>query len=268
MFFAIPFPAIDPVALSVPLGFATLDIRWYSIAYIAGIMLGWWYISYLNKKDEFFSEKALDAMVGWAVFGIVLGGRFGYVLFYNLPFYIQNPSQILAVWEGGMSFHGGLLGVIISYYIFSKKYKIPFLSVVDRLACVAPIGLFFGRISNFINGELYGRTTSVAWGMVFPNSDGNPRHPSQLYEAVIEGLVVFIVMLCLVSYRNKKSGLLSGTFLILYSLSRTIIECFREPDEQLGFLFNVLTMGQLLSLPMFIMGLYLIFRRVDSNEFN
>lgn len=257
----IPFPNIDPVVLKI-VGFA---IRWYSIAYMAGILLGWLVIARENARRPLanLSKTALDDIVMWAVAGIIFGGRLGYVLFYKPEHYLQNPLEILRVWEGGMSFHGGLLGIIISFYLFCRKYKIQFLALVDLLACAAPIGLFFGRIANFINGELFGRVTDADVGMIFPNGGDLPRHPSQIYEATLEGLLLFMVMMWLLKKTRSrdKAGYLSGMFLMLYSVARIVCEHFREPDVFLGFLYAGITMGQLLSVPMFVVGLYLVLRK-------
>ncbi len=253
-----PFPNLNPVALQV----GPLAIRWYSLAYIAGILLGWWLIAreHARRPVPNLTKKAFDDMVVWAVLGIILGGRLGYVLFYRPDYYFADPVQILRVWEGGMSFHGGLVGFILAFYVFCKKYRVPFLSLMDLMAVAAPIGLFLGRIANFINGELWGRPTDVAWGMVFPHGGDLPRHPSQLYEAGMEGVLLFCLMLFLLkrTRAREKPGLLSGIFLVGYSVSRIIAEYFREPDAFLGFLFAGATMGQLLSLPMLALGIYLI----------
>ncbi len=248
--------------------FGSFAIRWYSLAYIAGILLAWSFIKYFNYTK--ISKEALDDWLFWAVLGVVLGGRLGYVLFYNFGFYIHNPLQILVVWHGGMSFHGGLFGVIISMLFFAKKYKINFLELMDTLAIAAPIGLFFGRIANFINLELYGRVTGSNFGVIFPNAGDLPRHPSQLYEAALEGLLLFIILFSLAKFTRiqQKAGFLSGLFLILYSLARIFVEQFREPDEQIGFLFNHhITMGQILSVPMMMVGVLVIIitikRKID-----
>lgn len=257
----LPYPNIDPVALQL----GPLAIRWYSLAYLAGILLGWWYIKSAHKKRPLanLTKKAFDDMVVWAVLGIILGGRLGYVLFYNLTYYVSNPLQAFHIWEGGMSFHGGMLGVILAFFLFCRKYKIAFLPLMDLIACAAPIGLFFGRVANFINGELYGRVTDSALGMIFPHGGNSPRHPSQLYEAGMEGLILFFVLYALLTRASlrDKPGALSGVFLVGYSISRSIAECFREPDAQLGFLFGSATMGQLLSAPMLALGIYLLCRR-------
>lgn len=256
------FPNIDPIAIHI----GAFGVRWYSLAYMAGIIGGWWLISRENARKplENLSKSALDDMIIFAVLGIVLGGRLGYVLFYKPDYYLQHPLEILHVWEGGMSFHGGFLGIVIAFAIFCRKYKINFLRLTDLLACAAPIGLFFGRIANFINGELFGRVTDANMGMIFPTGGELPRHPSQLYEAGLEGAVLFVIMLFLLKKTDlrDKAGRLSGVFLIGYSAARAICENFREPDSFLGFLYGGLTMGQLLSAPMLIGGFYLLFRRV------
>lgn len=258
------FPNIDPVIVS----FGIFSIRWYSLAYMAGILLGWWAIAKETAKKplENFNKSALDDMVMWAVFGIIFGGRLGYVLFYKPDYYLNHHKEILQVWEGGMSFHGGLVGTIIAFFLFCRKYKIKFLAFMDLIACVAPIGLFFGRITNFINGELFGRVTTAPVGMIFPNGGELPRHPSQLYEATLEGLLLFIIMFTLLKTTDLrgKEGRLSGIFLIGYSLARIICENFRDPDSFIGFLYAGTTMGQILSLPMFAIGFYLLLRSKKS----
>lgn len=264
---AIAFPAIDPVAVQL----GPFSIHWYALSYVGGIFLGWWYLYKLNaiepvaipkyKKDK--EEKdPLDDIILWAILGIVVGGRTGYVLFYNFEYYLSNPLEAFQMWKGGMSFHGGLLGVIFAIYLFAKKYKARFWEVIDIVACVTPIGLFLGRIANFINGELYGRVAEgVSWSIIFPGQI-LPRHPSQLYEAAMEGILLLIIMLSLVHFTKakQKPGVLSGCFLIGYAIFRSIAELFREPDAHIGFLFAGTTMGQLLSAPMILYGLYLIFR--------
>ncbi len=258
------YPNIDPIALQL----GPLAIRWYSLAYLAGIVIGWWLVKkeHARKPLVNLSQKAIDDMMVWAVIGIIGGGRLGYVLFYKPAYYLEYPAQILQVWAGGMSFHGGMVGVILAFWLFCRKYKIRFLSLIDLIAAVTPIGLFFGRVANFINAELYGRATDAPIGMIFPNSDGLPRHPSQLYEAAMEGIVLFAVLYAMMRYTNArdKPGLLGGVFLLGYGLSRMIAECFREPDAHIGFLLGFSTMGQLLSLPMLAGGLYLICRKKPS----
>lgn len=254
----LPYPVIDPVAF--PIG--PLAVRWYSLAYLAGILLGWWLIKkeLARKPIANLSSKAIDDIITWAVLGIVGGGRLGYVLFYKPAFYFANPALIFHVWEGGMSFHGGLIGTILAFYFFCRKYQVPFLELMDLLAFAAPIGLFFGRVANFINGELFGRVTDAAVGMVFPHGGDLPRHPSQLYEAGAEGLLLFLLLYILLKYTTvrEKIGALSGVFLMGYAAARFGIEFFREPDAFLGFYLGFATMGQLLCTPMFFCGLYLV----------
>lgn len=259
----IPFPNIDPVALQL----GPLVIRWYALAYVAGILIGFYYVNWLDRRQAarggravYFSDKARDDLVLYAVLGIILGGRIGYILFYNLPYYFEHPGDILKVWHGGMSFHGGLIGIFTAYYLFARKYGLKWLRIMDFLATATPIGLFFGRLANFINGELYGRVTDSRFGMIFPNSDGLPRHPSQLYEAALEGLVLFLVLYAIATRTRAfdKVGVIGGTFLAGYGISRFIIEFFREPDAQLGLLLGPLSMGQLLCVPMIVAGLWLV----------
>lgn len=233
------------------------------MAYIMGIVMGAWYIDKLNKKPPVIKNlKPFDDLMVWAIIGIVAGGRMGYVLFYNLSYYAVHPFEALQVWHGGMSFHGGLIGFVTAIYILCRKQRMPFLGVMDLCACVAPLGLFFGRIANFINGELYGRITDSPFGMIFPNGGDKPRHPSQLYEAFLEGLVLFIILFCCIKFTRArgKVGMMSGIFLLGYSIARTVVENFREPDEQVGFIFGSFTMGQLLSVPMVMLGAFLVFR--------
>jgi phosphatidylglycerol---prolipoprotein diacylglyceryl transferase len=260
----LPYPHIDPIALQL----GPLAIRWYSLAYLAGILLGWWMLKkeHANKPIPNLTQKGLDDTIAWAVVGIVLGGRLGYTLFYKPGYYLAHPLQIFYVWEGGMSFHGGLLGVIIAFLWFCRRNNVRFFHLIDVIACTVPIGLFFGRLANFINGELYGRVTDSALGMVFPTGGELARHPSQLYEAGLEGIVLFALLVWLLKYTNARSkpGLLSGVFLCGYALARFFVEFFREPDDFLGFFFGSVTMGQLLCLPMFAYGLYLICRKTKA----
>ena len=256
----IPYPEIDPVIFEI----GPLAIRWYSVSYVLGILVGCYYMDWLNKTPP--SEKKLkifDDFMVWAIIGIIFGGRIGYILFYNFSHYLSNPLSILQVWQGGMSFHGGFLGVIAAIILFCRKYKINSWMLFDLAACAAPIGLFFGRLANFINGELYGRATDVSWAMIFPNAGNIPRHPSQLYEAALEGVILFTILFYLAKYKQarKTEGLLSGIFLFGYATSRIIVEFFREPDSHIGFLFANVTTGQLLSLPMLALGGYLILRK-------
>ena len=252
------YPIIDPVALEI----GQLAIRWYSLAYIVGIVAGWLYAGKLNKISKFATKEQFDAILNWVIFGILIGGRLGYVLFYRPLDYIHAPEQIVMLWKGGMSFHGGMLGVIIAMYIFCRRNGIKYFKLMDVAACVASIGLFLGRLANFVNGELYGRVTSSYFAMIFPNSDGYPRHPSQLYEAAGEGIVLFILanILFWVFKAYRKTGFLSGFFLLYYGCFRIFIEQFREPDQGVNLLFGEITRGQLLSAPMIIGGVYLILR--------
>lgn len=258
MTYLLAFPNIDPVLLE----FGPLVIRWYSLAYIIGILAGWRYGIYLASLPfSKISKQQFENIVLWITLGIILGGRLGYVLFYNFSYFWENPSDILKLWQGGMSFHGGLIGVIIVTLIYARTQQIKSAYLFDILACAAPIGLFLGRMANFVNGELYGRVTTVSWGMIFPNGGGLPRHPSQLYEAFLEGIVLFFLLYGLVriTWFRLHGGLLSGIFILVYSLARFAVEFFREPDRQLGYFANILTMGQLLCIPMIILGISLIF---------
>ena len=264
--------SLDPVLID--LGF--FQIRWYSIAYILGIILGWLYANKIIKSTEEnkynfvqISTQQFDSLIVYLVIGIIIGGRLGYVIFYNLEYYSQNFFEIIKLWQGGMSFHGGLLGVVISIIIFSKKSKISFFKIADIVSCVAPIGIFFGRIANFINGELYGKISTVPWGVIFPNSGNLARHPSQIYEAILEGLILFILInyLALKKQLLFKAGYISGVFLISYSLLRIFSENFREPDMHLGYFFNYFSMGTLLSLISLMAGLIIILY-IKKNEKN
>ncbi len=259
MILAIPFPAIDPVLVHI----GPIAIRWYALAYVAGLLIGWRYIRYLAQRlPVAMGPRGVDDLLVWVTLGVVLGGRLGYVLFYNPGFYLAHPIQILYVWQGGMAFHGGLIGVIVAVVLFARQRRMNPLAVGDAIACAAPIGLLFGRIANFINGELFGRVSDVPWAMAFPNGGPAPRHPSQLYEAVLEGLVLFVLLLALAHWTNlpRRLGLLSGILFAGYALARIVVELFRQPDAHLGFIFAGVTMGQLLSLPMLGLGLYLIAR--------
>ncbi len=255
---ALPFPNFDPVLISI----GPLAIRWYALAYIVGILLGWLYARILIRNEALWGGRApltvgnFDDFIVWITLGIILGGRLGYVLFYNPAYFAANPLEIVQVWGGGMSFHGGFAGCVIAVLLFARSAKVPVLSLGDLTCAVAPIGLFLGRIANFINGELWGRTTDVPWAFVFPGAGPLPRHPSQLYEAALEGLVLFIVLAVAVRMGSlKRPGLTTGLFAIVYALGRSFCEFFREPDPQLGFLWGGLTMGMLLSIPLFLAGL-------------
>ncbi|MBR3502020.1 MAG: prolipoprotein diacylglyceryl transferase [Alphaproteobacteria bacterium] len=255
------YPGISPVIFS--LGF--IEVRWYSMAYLVGILLGWWLAEARAKKYNWGLSKTNCEDLAFAVtLGIIAGGRLGYVLFYGEGQYWQNPLEIFAVWHGGMSFHGGIIGVITATYIFARMIKYPYLKITDLVAPVVPIGIFFGRLANFINGELWGRVTDVAWAVRFPRGGYLPRHPSQIYEAFLEGIALFIVLNLM--WRNKwcreHNGVISGTFLLGYAACRLIVEQYREPDVQLGFLWLGLTMGQWLSVPITLLGAYLIARQI------
>ncbi len=291
----IPFPNIHPEIFSI--GPFHLDgwtlgpfaIRWYALAYIAGLIIGWRYCLALAKRPpQIAKAQDIDDFLVWATIGVVLGGRIGYVLFYDLPRYLAEPAEIIKLWHGGMSFHGGALGVCVAIFLFCRQRKIALLGFADIIACAVPIGLFFGRIANFINAELWGRITDVSWAMIFPTGavsadavppalrelcqpaalfDGRaglncPRHPSQLYEAFLEGIVLFLLLWVLQRFFSgrRRQGLLTGTFLMGYGVARIIVEFFRQPDAQLGFLFAGATMGQLLSIPLVIIGAWLVLR--------
>lgn len=262
----ITLPNIDPVAFS----FFFISVRWYSLAYIFGILFTFSWLKYCNKSQKFLSEKAIDDWMFFAILSIIFGGRFGYVLFYNPSYFFQNPLEIFAFWQGGMSFHGGLFGAIFGMWLFAKKYKINFWILSDNLAVSAPFGLLLGRIANFINLELYGRPTFDNFGVIFPNSDGLPRHPSQLYEAGLEGLVLLIILITLYFKTNLKNypKKLSGIFLTGYGFSRFFVEYFREPDAHIGFLFEFITMGQILSFPLIIFGFFLILKNSKKHNNN
>ncbi len=259
--FAILFPAIDPVAIAI----GPFAIRWYALAYIAGIVLGWRYALYLaDRPPVFMTRRDMDDFILWLTLGIILGGRLGYVLFYKPSFYFSEPLEAFALWHGGMSFHGGLIGVLLAIFLFARSRGISGLALGDIVATVTPIGLFFGRIANFINGELYGRVSDVPWAMVFPGPGAGPlpRHPSQLYEAFAEGLVLLALMAVVSRRREVREhpGRAGGIFLIGYAVARLIGEMFREPDSFLGFIIGPATMGQLLSLPVLLAGLVLVWR--------
>ena len=254
----------DPVLVDLGL----FQIRWYSISYILGIILGWLYAVKIIKqitKNKYnyqpITTSRFDDLIIYLILGIVVGGRIGYVIFYNFEYYTQNFSSIFKLWQGGMSFHGGLVGVIVAIFIFSKKTKINFFKFSDIVACVAPIGIFLGRIANFINGELYGKISNLPWAVIFPNGGSMARHPSQIYEAILEGIVLFILInhLALKKQLLFKTGYISGFFLVAYSILRILSENFREPDVHLGYFFNYFSMGIILSSITFLAGCFIIF---------
>ena len=250
----------DPVAFE----FLSFQIRWYSIAYILGIFLGWVYC----KKKLIKDTKILnlfDDLLAYIIIGIIIGGRLGYVLFYNFKYYLENISEILMIWNGGMSFHGGLIGIIFATFLFSKKHKIDTYIFLDLISLTAPIGIFFGRIANFINSELYGKETDVLWSVKFLAIDNIPRHPSQIYEAAFEGLILFILLNYILKKNiSNKPGVISSLFLIFYSLFRFLIEFFRVPDPQIGYIIFNLSLGQLVSIIFFTFGIYLFFTKNNA----
>ncbi|MDR3425148.1 MAG: prolipoprotein diacylglyceryl transferase [Alphaproteobacteria bacterium] len=260
-----PFPHIDPVLFS----FGFIVIRWYALSYVAGLVIGWrWCMAMARHDPNTPAPELYDEFLTWAVLGVLLGGRIAYILFYNLDEYLAHPLEALKVWHGGMSFHGGMLGVILAAWIFTRRKKVPFFAFTDLLACVTPIGLGLGRCANFINGELFGRPSNVPWAMIFPRGGDIPRHPSQLYEALTEGLLLLIIMYVL-SRQPKiraRAGILSGAFLTLYGIFRFTMEFFREPDPQLGFLYDGATMGQLLCIPMIVAGIFILVWAIKSSE--
>jgi phosphatidylglycerol:prolipoprotein diacylglycerol transferase len=251
------FPDIHPVAFEI----GPLAVRWYALAYITGILLGWQYAVYLVKRPPYIMEReTLDDFIVWVTVGIIVGGRLGYVLFYKPGYYLDNPLEIAFLWRGGMSFHGGMLGVIGAIILFARQRGVSMFALGDIVSAVVPIGLFFGRVANFINGELFGRVADVPWAMVFPHGGPEPRHPSQLYQAALEGIVLFVV-LAIVANRvelRRRPGFIGGAFLSGYAIARIVGEFFREPDAHLGFILGPITMGQLLSVPMLIAGIWLI----------
>ena len=259
---------LDPLLFD----FGFFAIRWYSLAYIFGILIGWWYGKILIKRrfkftGQAFELKEFDEIISYLIISIIIGGRIGYVIFYNLNYFLLNPLDIFKIWEGGMSFHGALIGIVIGTYFFSIKKNINTFFLLDIIASVAPIGIFLGRIANFINGELVGKVTTNSWGVIFPSIDMLPRHPSQLYEAILEGLVLFIIINISINKRNYKIGHCSTLFLIYYGIFRIFSEIFRQPDPQLGYFFGFFTMGSILSLLMILTGVILqyYFKKKDEN---
>ena len=252
----------DPIAFH----FFSLEIRWYSLAYIMGILLGWLYCKKQLIKEQYLLV-IFDDFITYLIFGVILGGRLGYALFYNLTFYLENPLEIFMVWNGGMSFHGGLIGVVVAALLYSKKYKMDKFIFLDLVSLSAPIGIFFGRLANFINSELYGIPTDVPWAVTFVKIDSFTRHPSQLYEAVLEGIILFLILFY---FRKKnfleKPGLISGLFIIFYSVFRFIVEFFRVPDEQLGYLMYNLSMGQIISLIFVLLGIILFYFKNENKQ--
>ena len=250
----------DPVAFQI----LSFEIRWYSLAYILGIVIGWILCKKIFIKKSDISEK-FDDYITYLIIGVILGGRIGYIVFYNFSYYLDNFLDIFKIWQGGMSFHGGLLGIIVSSYIFAKKNNQNPFFYLDQVSLVAPVGIFFGRLANFINSELYGTTTDVPWSVIFIKVDNLSRHPSQLYEAILEGIILFLILIYFINKNYlKKPGLISGLFLIFYSLFRFFVEFFRVPDEQIGYLILNLTMGQIISLVFVATGIILFYLKNEN----
>ena len=249
---------LNPVLIN----FGFFEIRWYSLAYIFGILIGWWVAKKIidfkiRNKIVFFDVNFFDDLISYIIISIILGGRIGYIVFYNFSYYFNNPIDIFKIWEGGMSFHGALLGVIIGTYFFSKKINVNTFFFLDIIAIVAPIGIFFGRMANFINGELYGKPSNFLFTVIFPKIDMMPRHPSQIYEAFLEGIVLFSILISLTFKKNIRIGVCSSLFMILYGFFRILAEQFREPDIQIGYFFNLFSMGSALSFVMILSGVFI-----------
>jgi phosphatidylglycerol:prolipoprotein diacylglycerol transferase len=260
---ALPFPDIDPILIEI----GPFAIRWYALAYIGGILFVWWFARRIAANDALWGARPplkpedVDDVIVWCAIGIVLGGRLGYVLFYQPAYFLAHPAEILVLWRGGMSFHGGFLGTVLALILFARSRHIPVLSMLDIASIAVPVGLFLGRLANFVNGELWGRVTDVPWAFIFPMAGPEPRHPSQLYQAALEGVLLFIVLLiALRAGALRRPGLLGGLFVAGYGLARIIGELFREPDAHIGFLAGGITMGMLLSIPMIIVGAIFIVR--------
>jgi phosphatidylglycerol:prolipoprotein diacylglycerol transferase len=245
------YPNINPTIFKL----GPLEVRWYGVLYIVGFFIAFlFYKKFLKYRETSLSKEIYEDLLFYLMIGVIVGGRLGYIIFYNLPFYLKNPLELFAVWHGGMSFHGGVLGVITFGYIFKKKHKLDFFQLADPLMPLVAIGLGLGRLGNFINAELYGRVTTVPWGMIFPNTDGRPRHPSQLYESFLEGLMLFLLTWIILK-KTKRNGVVFFSWIGLYGVFRFFVEFFREPDSQLGFVFLKFTQGQMLSSVMIIVGI-------------
>jgi len=258
----------DPVLIDLGI----IKIHWYSLAYVFGILIGWWYGRLIITKKIHGSDqenylKHFDDLISYIIIGVIVGGRLGYVIFYNLTFFLNQPIEIFKLWEGGMSFHGGLIGVILSTYIFSKVKKLNYKIYFDIICCAAPIGIFLGRIANFINSELYGTPTDKPWGIIFPEIDNLSRHPSQLYEAFLEGIILFVLINFLFFKKNFNYGLISFLFLIFYGIFRIVSEFYREPDKHIGYIFDFISLGSLLSVGMMIFAILFILK-INFNEQN
>tara|TARA_B110000211_G_scaffold215558_1_gene257875 strand:- start:1403 stop:2200 length:798 start_codon:yes stop_codon:yes gene_type:complete len=258
---------LDPVLIN----FSFFEIRWYSLAYILGILIGWWIAKRIiffkiENRTVVFDIKIFDDLISYIIISIIIGGRLGYIVFYNSSYYFNNPLDIFKIWQGGMSFHGALMGVILGTYLFAKRIKINSFFFLDVIASVAPLGIFFGRVANFINGELYGKPSNILWSVIFPEVDKVPRHPSQLYEAAFEGIILFIILISVVYKKETKTGVVSALFMILYGFFRIVAEQFREPDVQIGYLFDLFSMGSILSFFMILIGLFIL-KKATNNEF-
>jgi phosphatidylglycerol:prolipoprotein diacylglycerol transferase len=267
----LPFPAINPILVR----WGPLAIRWYALAYIAGLVLGWLLIRRTVSDDRYWNAQrrpradAIDDLLLYCAFGVIIGGRLGNVLFYDPQYYFSNPIEIFKIWKGGMAFHGGLIGALIGILLFSRRHGAPVLTVLDLCSLAAPIGIFLGRIANFIRPELWGRPTDVPWAIVFPGTDGQPRHPSQIYEALLEGLLAFVILFALTQRGAlRRPGLLTGVFAIVYGAARIFSEFYREPDPRLEDLGRGLTMGMVLSLPLIIAGVGLLAWSCRRREFS
>ena len=259
------FPAVSPVIFTI----GPLAVRWYSMAYLFGILIGWFLLTRNVRKNALaLTKENIEDLVFYITLGVILGGRLGYVLFYGQETYLRHPLQIFAVWHGGMSFHGGIAGVILALWYFSRKIKYPFLGLTDLVVLYAPIGIFLGRLANFVNDELWGRPADVPWAVKFPNGGYVPRHPSQQYEALTEGLLMFLILNWLWRYKSVRgrTGTVSAVFAVLYAVFRMSMEQFRQPDAQLGFFFGHVTMGQMLSLPLLIAGLAVLWAKLRPSR--
>tara|TARA_Y100001960_G_scaffold133229_1_gene141423 strand:+ start:5900 stop:6700 length:801 start_codon:yes stop_codon:yes gene_type:complete len=257
---------LNPVLVNI--GF--VEIRWYSLAYIFGILIGWWFGKKIldfriKAKNSSLGLESFDNLISYIIISMIIGGRLGYIIFYNFGYYLNNPIDIFKIWEGGMSFHGALVGVVIGTHLFAKSIETETLLFLDIIACVAPIGIFFGRIANFINGELFGKPTNLSWSVVFPEVDNVPRHPSQIYEAFLEGILLFLILIPFIYNKKIRTGYCSSLFLIFYGLFRILAEQFREPDLQIGYFFNFFSLGSILSFFMVIAGI-LILLKIKKNE--
>ena len=257
---------LDPVFFNL----GVLSVRWYSLAYIFGILIGWWYGRLIISRKNYFEQsnfnlKTFDDLITYLIISIIVGGRIGYILFYNPKYYLNNFLDIFKIWEGGMSFHGAMIGIIVGTFLFAKKRNIKSFFLLDVIACVSPIGIFFGRIANFINAELVGKVSNVKWSVIFPSVDMLQRHPSQLYESILEGIILFLILNYLILKQKYKIGTCSYLFLILYGIARVISELFREPDAQIGYLFNLFSMGTILSVLMITTGLIIFYLKRNEN---